>query len=223
MSRLDGALDTHKDSEVRQALEPLTALADRSGASIVGLIHVNKGYGNDPVNLIMGSRAFTAVARSVVFVMTDPDDPATRLVGVPKNNLGRTDLPTLTFTVEGCKVAETPEGPVYTGRVVWTGETDRTLQDALSSSAEDTDVRGAVDEAGLWLTDFLTQNGGVSDRADIERGGRAAGHSSNSLKRARTKLGITCSSYGFPRRTAWALPGTQPDQAEDNGRRARRG
>ncbi len=212
MSRLDGALDTHKDSEVRRALEPLTNLADRSGAGIIGLIHVNKGYSNDPVNLIMGSRAFTAVARSVVFVMTDPDDQSTRLVGVPKNNLGRTDLPTLTFTVEGCKVADTDEGPVYTGRVVWTGETDRSLQDALTSGGEDNDVRTAVDEAGVWLTDYLTQHGGVADRAEIERQGRTAGHSTSSLKRARSKVKIASSSYGFPRRTAWSLPGTQPNQ-----------
>ncbi len=131
MSRLDGGLDTHKDSEVRQALEPLTALADRTGAAILGLIHVNKGFSNDPLNLVMGSRAFTAVARSVLFVMTDPEDEQRRLLGTPKNNLGRTDLPTLTFTVQSALIAETPEGQIFTGQLVWTGETDRTLHEAL--------------------------------------------------------------------------------------------
>ena len=33
LSRLDSALDTHKDAEVRQALEPLVALADRTARS----------------------------------------------------------------------------------------------------------------------------------------------------------------------------------------------
>ena len=63
MSRLEAALDTHKDSEVRQALEPLTALADRSGVAVLGLIHVNKSRTNDPLSSLMGSRAFAAVSR----------------------------------------------------------------------------------------------------------------------------------------------------------------
>ncbi len=44
MSRLDAKLDTHKDAEVRIALEPLTALADRTGAAVARLIHVNKWH-----------------------------------------------------------------------------------------------------------------------------------------------------------------------------------
>lgn len=218
MSRLDGGLDTHKDSEVRQALEPLTALADRTGAAIIGLIHVNKGFSNDPLNLVMGSRAFTAVARSVVFVMSDPEDDQRRLLGTPKNNLGRTDLPTLTFTVKSARVAETPEGPVFTGRLEWTGETDRSLQDALEGTGDTGDIRTAVDEAAAWLTDYLTEQGGQADRMSIEKAGRAAGHSIDALKRARKRLDITSSSYGFPRRTCWSLPGTQPPRVTTSRR-----
>ena len=62
---------------------------------VVGLIHVNKSGSQDALNSIMGSRAFTAVPRAVLFVATDPDDETVRLAGEPKNNLGRTDLPTL--------------------------------------------------------------------------------------------------------------------------------
>ena len=53
----------------------------------------------------MASKAFTAVARSVHTVMTDPDDDTgrRRLFGTPKNNLGRNDLPTLSFVIESTK------------------------------------------------------------------------------------------------------------------------
>ena len=91
MSRLDAALDTHKDSEVRRALEPLVTLADRTGVAVLGLIHVNKSSTTDPLTSLMGSRAFAAVARAVLFVMTDPDDENARLLGQAKNNLGRSD------------------------------------------------------------------------------------------------------------------------------------
>ena len=112
LSRLDVKLDSHKDQQVRLALEPLVAIADRTRLTQFGLIHVNKSDTNDPLSSLMGSRAFAAVARSVLFVMTDPDDENTRLLGTPKNNLGRLDLPTLSFRIDGAKVAQTEEGEV---------------------------------------------------------------------------------------------------------------
>ena len=59
-------LDTHKDSDVRQALAPMSALAHDSNATIIGLIHQNKAQGGDLVTRLMGSRAFVAVARAVL-------------------------------------------------------------------------------------------------------------------------------------------------------------
>lgn len=75
MSVINGKLDTHKDREVRQALDPLTSFAGAAGVAVLGLIHVNKSGGNDPLNSVMGSRAFSAVARSVLFcVKVESDD-----------------------------------------------------------------------------------------------------------------------------------------------------
>ena len=65
----------------------------------------------------MGSRAFAAVARSVLYAMTDSDDETLRHLGLPKNNLGTVDLPTLDYRIESAKVADTDEGEVWTGRV----------------------------------------------------------------------------------------------------------
>ena len=110
LSRLDSTLDTHKDASVRQALEPVAAMAERLDAALIGLIHVSKSQSSDALTLLMGSRAFAAVARAVLFTMIDPDDDTRRLLGQPKNNLGRTDLPTLTFAIQGVCVATTAQG-----------------------------------------------------------------------------------------------------------------
>ena len=85
MSRL-GELDTHRDAEVRQALEPLVAVADKTNMAILGLIHHNKSGSTDPLQLVMGSKAFTAVARSVHTVIPDPDDDTNmrRMFGTQK-------------------------------------------------------------------------------------------------------------------------------------------
>ena len=124
LSRLDAQLDTHKDAEVRRALEPLSAMADAANITVLGLIHVNKSASSDALNLLMASRAFPAVARNVLFVMTDPDNESQRLLGTPKNNLGRTDLPTLVFQIDNTLVATTPEGPVWTGKLTWLSPSD---------------------------------------------------------------------------------------------------
>ena len=206
MSRLDASLDTHKDSEVRRALEPLVTLADRTGTSVVGLIHVNKASSTDPLTTLMGSRAFAAVARAVLFVMTDPDDEGTRLLGQAKNNQGSTDLPTLTFRVAGVKVADTPEGEVWTGKLEWTGETTRSIRETLDVAAESSGDRTAAQEAGDWLLDYLTEQGGTAESAAAKEAGKAAGHSIDALKRARRLHKVTVEPRGFPRRTFWMRP-----------------
>ena len=207
MSRLDGALDSHKDAEVRVALEPITAIADRTGAAVLGIIHVNKGKGADALDRIMGSRAFSAVARSVLFVLKDPDDENLRTLGTPKNNLGRTDnLPTLRFGIVGVKVADTDEGEVWTGRIDWQGEDTRSIDELLQNSEDTSDNRSATGEAAGWLVDYLTQQGGEAESSDAKKSGAKAGHSIDALKRARKQAKVTTRSHGFPRTTIWFLP-----------------
>jgi hypothetical protein len=92
-----------------------------TGVVVLGIIHVNKANTTDPLNSVMGSRAFSAVPRFVLFIIEDPNDPSVRLFGQPKNNLGPNQS-TLTFEVETNAVS--PD--ISTGRVVWTGEDART-------------------------------------------------------------------------------------------------
>ena len=207
ISRLDATLDSHKDAEVRLALEPLVKLAEATDALVLGLIHVNKSASSDPLTLLMGSRAFAAVARAVLFVLVDPDDESVRLLGQPKNNLGRTDLPTLQFRIVGKKVADTAEGPVWTGKLEWLGESDRSIREAVEASTGD---RTATGEAADWLEDYLTSVDGTQDSQTIQEEGRRAGHSKNALYRAKDKLRITSDTSGFPRKARWSLPPVVP-------------
>lgn len=207
MSRLAASLDAHRDAEVRRALEPLTMIADRTEASVLGLIHVNKSTTSDPLTMLMGSRAFAAVARAVLFVAADPDDVSgARVIGQPKNNLGRTDLPTLSFGIISGTVGHVDGEPITTGKLVWNADSSRSLTDVLESTAEGREGRSAAKEAGDWLLDYLILEGGSAASVDIKRDGAKAGHSQDALKRARTKVGVTVSNIsrpGVPRSTVW--------------------
>jgi len=209
ISRLSPSLDSHKDSEVRLALEPLVALGERSGASILGIIHLNKSGGTDALNQVMGSRAFSAVARAVLFAMASPDDEELKLLGQPKNNLGRSDLPTLAYRLVG-RSTPTPEGDAWTAAVAWGGEAPTTITEALARSGDDAGERSATDEAVGWLDDFLTAAGGGAKSGTVKAAATAAGHSDRTLARARQRLRVTSESVGFPRETWWSLPAGGP-------------
>jgi hypothetical protein len=76
----------------------------------------------------------------------------------------------------------------------------------LEAASEGAEYRTATQEAGGWLVDWLTSQGGTDESADIKREGAKAGHSQDALKRARRKLSILATAEGFPRRTYWSLP-----------------
>jgi hypothetical protein len=215
LSRVDASLDTHKDAEVRRALEPLTGIADATGAAVIGIVHVNKSGTTDPLTALTASRAFVGVARSVQFVMTDPDDESVRLLGTAKNNLGRSDLPTLTFKIESIHVADHGEGPVHGTRANWQGEIVESIRDMLAETGE---VRTASGEAAQWLEDFLMMApGGRAESSVIKAEGKLAGHTDSALRRAREKLRLVTESEGFPRVTYWRFAG-MVNQVDDAAR-----
>ena len=190
MSRLDGRLDSHKDAEVRIALEPIVAMANRARIVILGIIHVNKSGTTDPLSMVMGSRAFTAVSRAVLFMMLDPEDPSIRLLGQPKNNLGQTDLPTLALRIEEAHVADTDEGPVTTGKVVWLGDSKVSIDEALNPSDE---AASKINEAATAMLAVLRANGGRMLARDGYAALEAEGISTKSqdrMTKARNRAGI---------------------------------
>lgn len=212
ISRL-GELDTHRDAEVRMALEPLVAVAGRARMAILGLIHHNKSAHADPLQSVMGSTAFSAVARSVHTVVPDPDDDTDmmRLFGTPKNNLGRTNLPTLAFTVESHAVPTEDDGPAWTGRISWHGEHEGSIADAMRQAQEDHGGdRSATTEAADWLQDHLTMRGGTDEWKNIKRDGAKAGHSESTLKRAKKKLHLGSRTWGYPRTALWYFDTAAP-------------
>jgi len=215
LSRLDEKLDTHKDAEVRLALEPLAALADRCGANVLGIIHVNKGTGRDALTSIMGSRAFTAVARSVLYVMTDPDDATLRILGLAKNSLGKLDAPGYKYRIKGMTVGRDSEGDEITaGCIEWAGRSDESVDDLLRATEEDPEKRTAVKDAAEWMKTYFPAHGGRVLSGTVKDDGKKAGHNERNLKRAMRAAGVTSDrTKGFPSVTWWSLVPTEASQS----------
>jgi len=217
MSRLDSRLDSHRDGEVRQALEPLVKSCERTKLAALGLIHFNKSGSTNPLDNVMASKAFTAVARSVHMVVRDPDDEEDRrrIFGTEKNNLGPLGLPTKTFTIEPW-VFPTDDGSMgEVGRLRWGADSVTTVRGAINSGAEGRQPK--TNEAMDWLRDYMRANGPVVNSADAIKAADKAGHASSTLFRARKSLGLEAEDtkvYG-PKSTTWYYPADRHLSVDD--------
>ncbi|MFI6333300.1 AAA family ATPase [Micromonospora chersina] len=206
LSLIHAGIDTHRDRDLRTALEPLVNMADRTGCAVVGLAHFNKSASPDALNLITGSRAFSAVARAVIAIARDDDaGDGSCVMSQAKNNLGPLDLPSLRYVVESVEIP-TDEGPAYVGKLTITGESDRSVSDILVDSAGGTvEDRTERDECADWLKAYLASQGGEVAREDVLKAARAAGFAEATLKRARTRAKVTTTRAGFPSTSIWQL------------------
>jgi hypothetical protein len=181
MSVMASHLDTHVDRQVREALDPLARFAAESGCATLGLIHVNKSSGSDPMNAIMGSRAFGAVARSVLFCMADPDDEEVYLYGHIKSNLGP-NQPTLNYRITQHDVMlEDGSGELIpTSRVMWGGIDQRTIREALDPPRE------RAGERTIELAEWIGEQGRAVSSAEIAEA--FAGTNRNTLNSTLSRL-----------------------------------
>ncbi|RSN71341.1 AAA family ATPase [Actinomadura sp. WAC 06369] len=201
MSTIGGTIDTHRERDVRKALDPLARLADRTGAVVLGIAHFNKGSGTDASSLITGSGAFKNVPRAIFGFAADPDD-GTRVMTQTKNSLGIGDLPSLEYRIVSAKV-ETADGTAEVGRFVFDGHSERSVAQILGDRT-DPDERSERDEAAAWLSDYITSQGEVAAN-DVMKAGMAAGFSKDTLKRAKGRAGVESRKASFGSGWVWAM------------------
>jgi hypothetical protein len=213
MSTIASGIDTHKDRELRLALEPLGHVADATGCAVVGLAHFNKSSSTDVLNLVTGSRAFTAVLRSVIAVARDPDsEDGACVLSQAKNNLGRLDLPNLGYAIDSVQVP-TDEGDADVGRLRFTGEVERSVSDILGDRGDRED-RMDRDEAADWLRGYLEDAGGQAQRVDVVKAAKADGIAERTLDRARHRAGVSAQRAGFGLGAIWRLAPVPPQSSQ---------
>ena len=194
-------IDTHKDSDVRVALEPILGFGERTGATILGIIHVNKTATSDPLTSVMGSRAFSAVARAVLYVIREGED---RLLCFPKSNLGP-EVSSIRFGIKSATLdARDPKdnSEITTSQIVWKGDDVRSASDVLADQAS-TKKTGPKERAIKFLRSRLSKE--PTDSKTVKEEAREGGISERSLQRARRELGVVIEQSGFPARSTWSI------------------
>ncbi|WP_211766653.1 AAA family ATPase [Kutzneria sp. CA-103260] len=212
LSTIGAGIDTHREREVRSALDPLARIADRTGAVVLGVAHFNKGSSGDAASLITGSGAFKNVPRSVfAFARDDAAPQGGRVMTQVKNSLGQEGLPSLAYVIEEAKVP-TAHGIAHTGKFRFTGKSERSVEDILQETrVGDLETRSERTEAEQWLLDYLDDN--EAKAADVLKDAKADGIAESTLKRARFRLGVRSVRVGFGKGTVWSLDPLKPQSA----------
>lgn len=202
--------DSHKNTETRRGLQPVVDLAAELDCAVLGITHFSKSTsGREPLERVVGSLAFGAVARVVLATVKSADPEAPRRLARVKSNIGPDtggfDYLLITAPVPGHDFAAQ--------RVEWGEQLEGTARELLSIEQADDGGR-AVDEAEAFLLDTL-QASPVATR-EIEAAAKAHGHAWTTVKRAKKNLAITASKTGFESgRWSWQLPTKSTPRDED--------
>ena len=194
--------DSHKNTEVRRALQPLVDLAAHLNCAVLGISHFSKGgQGQDPTQRVVGSVAFVAVAR-VVWVaakVKSDDDQDRRILARSKSNIGPDDGG---FEYQLEQVEALPG--IEASRVAWGKAVAGSARELLTDPASD--EQSPRDDATEFLRDMLG-SGPVPVKTLLEEA-KQAGHSWATVRRASDGLLIIKKKGSMSDGWYWQLPKT---------------
>lgn len=203
-SHIPSRFDTYKEQHVRGVLTPYAHMAERLNLSLVATMHLNRREARDVLSRISGSGGFGNLARSVLLLATDPEDPdsPTRMLAHGKSNLGP-KAPTLRLRIEDAAVTA-DGGESRTSRMTVIGEVRDVTAQALLGEPLSEDERSALADAVDWLQGLLT--GRSVPAVDVRRQARQEGHSDATVRRAAKRLGVLHRKTGMDGGWMWELP-----------------
>lgn len=209
-----GNKDSHKDAEIRGILGPLSKLAERTGVTILCIMHVNKNESMKGAHRANGSVAFTNAARSVLMFTKHPDDEKIVVVEQVKQNLGPSShIFGYNFHLHESVDLTNPKGPpISVAKIGYIALTDeqivayRTAQNSRQKNSETQSVGRPTKEreaAIAFLKEFLAD--GSRTTSEIQAAAEEDGIKWRTVDRAKKALRITTTHINGPEHR-WSLP-----------------
>lgn len=202
-SFLDARLNPHQDASVRRALAPLAGMAQRTGAAIVVIFHLNKDggvAGKQALYRPTGSIGFVAAARASFLLAPNPKNENERVLAPLKFNLDEAP-PSWAFEIRSHQISIDSPNPeaghlnndhlnrlINTARIEWTGKSSLTANELVSHQRALHEEDGKLGKAVDFLLARLTD--GPKCHRSISEGARANGISDRTLRRAKDNMGI---------------------------------
>jgi putative DNA primase/helicase len=192
--------DSHNNTEVRRALQPLVDFALKIGASLIGITHFSKGgQGSDPTKRVMGSVAFTAVARVVMVAAKNKDDEGNerRVFARSKSNIGPDDGG-FEYSLEQVEALT----GIWASRVVWGNVLTGTAKSLL---AEQDEEDGNGSDAVELLREALNADGWTNVN-EVQKSITSYGFTRKQIWSASKRLNVIRKRGGYQGAMYWRLP-----------------
>ena len=196
--------NSHQNAEVRRDLQPLVDLARTERLALLGITHLSKGSaGRDPIDRLVGSLAFGALARVVLLAAKPQDaDGGQRLLCRAKSNIGPDDGGYF-YDLQGVVLPDHPG--LEPQAIVWRGAATGTARELLAEAdSADDGSGGTLGEAKQFLSSLLED--GPTPSATVRRDSEGAGLSWATIRRASKALRVEIYKVGQRGGWAWRLP-----------------
>lgn len=194
--------DSHKNGEVRRALQPVVDFAEKLKCAVLGITHFSKGgQGKDPLERVTGSLAFGALARVVlVTAKITQGEKTQRIVCRAKSNIGP-DTGGFAYSLDQMEV--TPG--IFSSYSLWGSALEGSARELLAErdQCEGAD-KSALDSAKDFLYELLAN--GELPQQSIQDEAKGAGHAWATTRRAKTMLNVVSSKSVLDKRWYWKLP-----------------
>ena len=197
--------DMHKANDVRRGLQGVVDFAEQHSCAVVGISHFAKGgAGSTPADRVIGSQAFSALARTVLVAAKQENSDA-RVLARAKSNIG-TDEGGVSYTIEPVDIG----GGIEATRVLWGDSIAGTAREILGDAeAVDNEETSDKEDAEQFLISMLSK-GPVPVR-QIKADVNGAGLSWRTIERAKKSLSIEAVKTGMGGGWVWQL-GTEDRQ-----------
>jgi putative DNA primase/helicase len=191
-SYLGGDLDSHENTHLRDALDPITEMASRTGAAVISVTHFNKSAkGVTALNRVMGGAGFTAAPRAAFAVIRDAKNPLTRMMLSLKSNLaaeGAAYGMCFTLSTKDVGADERNGNRIVAPHVVWGDKTTMSADEALAANNEKLKTPTALNEAKGFLTQMLAA--GPKLAREVQAAAAKRDIAEATLRRAREALDV---------------------------------
>ncbi len=192
--------DMHRANDVRRSLQAVVDFAEVHGCAVIGITHFAKnGAGKDPQDRVIGSQAFSALARMVLVAAKEENGPR-RVLARAKSNIAPDDGG-VAYRLDMKSI----EGGIEVIHVVWEGAIEGTAREILGDVDYDDNDAPANNEAGVireteldkaedFLAELLAE--GAIPTTQIYSDAKGAGFTQSTIRWAKASLGIEAKRVG---------------------------
>ena len=196
--------DMHKANDVRRGLQGVVDFAEEMECAVIGISHFSKGgAGTAAADRVIGSQAFSALARTVL-VAGKQDDSETRVLARAKSNIGN-DQGGCSYFIEVCTVETASGDLIETTKTSWGDYIEGSASEILSTIEARPESSGDTDPVEALKA--ILQAGKMHSQ-EANKTMAANGYTTKQTRTAREKLKVVVTRAGFAQelKSYWELP-----------------